>query len=200
MANYFDRDDERYRSRDPFRGNEYYDRERGQRFGPAYEGERGWEVGRDPGHFGTGPSDERSYSSRYLTGDEQGRGFAGGRDFGRYTPGYNRASVKYLNRNAATGGRTALQPIVLKMNHIRNGISREQTDRQTMVGISQTAGAELMVKKAWLVNAIGLTGPAMKSHPGLVMTLPSTADVWTKFVKANIAVAVQRVIGVRMNE
>lgn len=94
MANYYDRDDERYRGRDPYRGGEYYDRSRGQRYGGAYERDQGWEVGRDdPSRYGTGwPAEsERGYSSRYFTGDEQGRGFAGGRDFGRsYSPSHDR--------------------------------------------------------------------------------------------------------------
>ena len=90
MANYFDRDNERYRNRDPFRGNESYDRERGQRFGPEYEGDRGWEVGRsDPRATSQYDEYERGYGAGYLGGHEQGRGFSGGRDVGRFSPSYN---------------------------------------------------------------------------------------------------------------
>ena len=88
MANYYD--EERYRKGE----REYNDRYRGQRYGGADERDQGWETGRqDPSRYGTGwPDDyERGYSSRYYTGDDQGRGFAGGQDFGRsYTPNYER--------------------------------------------------------------------------------------------------------------
>ena len=92
MANYSDREDDRYRESGRYARDD--DRDRGQHYGGAYERDRGWEVGREnPSRYGTGwPEDyERGYSSRYYTGDEQGRGFAGGRDFGRsYTPSYDR--------------------------------------------------------------------------------------------------------------
>lgn len=88
MANNYEREQDRYRERGD--GG----RHRGQHYGGAYERDRGWDVGRnDPSRYGTGwPENyERGYSSRYFTGDEQGRGFAGGRDFGRsYRPQYDR--------------------------------------------------------------------------------------------------------------
>jgi len=94
MANYYEHDEDRFRNRRGYRPLEEDDRYRGRRYGGAYERDRGWEVGREePSRYGTGwPEDyERGYSSRYYTGDEQGRGFAGGRDFGRsYTPSYDR--------------------------------------------------------------------------------------------------------------
>jgi osmotically-inducible protein OsmY len=94
MANYYDRDDEGYRENERFARGYGNGRNRGERYGGAYERERGWETGREePSRYGTGwPEDyERGYSSRYYTGDDQGRGFAGGRDFGRsYTPSYER--------------------------------------------------------------------------------------------------------------
>ena len=92
MANNYDREQGRYRESERYGRDSDYNR--GQRYGGAYERDRGWEVGReDPSRYGTGwPEDyERGYSSRYFTGDEQGRGFAGGRDLGRsYTPSYDR--------------------------------------------------------------------------------------------------------------
>jgi osmotically-inducible protein OsmY len=92
MASYYD--DERNRDRRSYGREDDYDRSRGQRYGGAHERDRGWEVGsEDPSRYGTGWSGnyERGYSSRYFTGDEQGRGFAGGRDFGRsYVPSYER--------------------------------------------------------------------------------------------------------------
>ena len=93
MANYYDREEDLYRERGRY-GRGDGGRYRGQHYGGAYERDRGWDVGRnDPSRYGTGwPEDyERGYSSRYFTGDEQGRGFAGGRDLGRsYTPQYDR--------------------------------------------------------------------------------------------------------------
>lgn len=80
MENYNDRD-ERYR------GERNYDRgdsgNRGQRYGGAFERDRGLNVGQS-GRYGTGWGDdyERGYGSRYYTGDEQGTGFTGGRDLG----------------------------------------------------------------------------------------------------------------------
>src|SRR2546421_938506 len=94
MANYYDREENRYRETGRYGRGEDSDRNRGHHYGGAYERDRGWDVGReDPSRYGTGwPQDyERGYSSRYFTGDEQGRGFAGGRDFGRsYAPSYER--------------------------------------------------------------------------------------------------------------
>jgi len=113
MANYYDREEDRYRERGRY-GREDGGRYRGQRYGGAYERDRGWDVGRgDPSRYGTGwPEDyERGYSSRYFTGDEQGRGFAGGRDFGRsYTPQYDRglgevpSSERGYGRNYGSAG------------------------------------------------------------------------------------------------
>jgi osmotically-inducible protein OsmY len=83
MATYYD--DERNRDRRPYAREDDYDRSRGQRYGGAYERDKGWEVGgENPSRYGTGWSGtyERGYGSRYFTGDEQGRGFAGGRDLG----------------------------------------------------------------------------------------------------------------------
>ena len=94
MASYYDRDDDRYGRRESDDTEQYGRRNRGKRYGGAYERDQGWEVGRqDPSRSGTGWSEdyERGNSSRYYTGDEQGRGFGGGRDFGRsYTPNYER--------------------------------------------------------------------------------------------------------------
>ena len=84
MENYYDREEDRYR------GQQRYNRDdvgsnRGQRYGGAYERDLGWEgVGERETRHGTGWADDygRGYGSRYYTGDEQGRGFAGGRDLG----------------------------------------------------------------------------------------------------------------------
>lgn len=88
MASYYDREDDTFRQ--GYRNFDEDERNRGQRYRGALERERGWDLGReDAGRFGTGSRDnyEREYGSRYYTGDEQGRGFAGGRAFGRsYTP------------------------------------------------------------------------------------------------------------------
>src|SRR5512143_1044431 len=91
MANYYD--EERYRNRGPYGRGESYEPNRGQRYGGAYESDRGWDVGHEDSsrHRTGGPEDyERGYSSRYFTGDDQGRGFAGGRDFGRSYTSYDR--------------------------------------------------------------------------------------------------------------
>jgi osmotically-inducible protein OsmY len=92
MASY--NDDERYRDRGIYAREDNYDRSRDQRYGGAYERDKGWEVSReDRNPYGTGWSgvQERSYGSRYFTGDEQGRGFAGPRDISRsYIPPNNR--------------------------------------------------------------------------------------------------------------
>lgn len=79
MANYYDREEERYRD------ERRYGRSDGGNDRGAYERDRGWEVGSE-GHY------DRGYSSRYYTGDEQGRGFAGGRDLGgrSYRSSYDR--------------------------------------------------------------------------------------------------------------
>jgi len=111
MANYYE--EERYRNGGPYGRGESYERSRGQRYGGAYESDRGWDAGREESsRYGTGwPEDyERGYSSRYFTGDDQGRGFAGGRDFGRsYTPSYERGGSElpesergYSRRNGAS--------------------------------------------------------------------------------------------------
>ena len=113
MASYYDRDDDTERGRrrftrdeDSYRGTQEFDRGR-RDFDSRFrdERDRGWEVGREnASRYGTGwPEDyERGYSSRYFTGDEQGRGFAGGRDFGRsYTPSYDRG---YGSATRGNGG------------------------------------------------------------------------------------------------
>jgi osmotically-inducible protein OsmY len=94
MANYFDREEDRYR------GEKRYNRgdtesNRGQRYGGAYERDLGWEgAGERESRYGTGWADDysRGYGSRYYTGDEQGRGFGGGRDLGgrSYRSSYDR--------------------------------------------------------------------------------------------------------------
>jgi osmotically-inducible protein OsmY len=88
MANYYDREDDRYREQRLY-GTGESGGDRGQRYGGAYERDRSSE-----GRYGTGWGDdyERGYGSRYYTGDEQGRGFAGGRDLGgrSYRSSYDR--------------------------------------------------------------------------------------------------------------
>ena len=83
MENYYDREDDRDRERRYSRGD--VGANRGQRYGGAYERDFGWEgTGERQSRYGTGWGDdyERGYRSRYYTGDEQGRGFGGGRDLG----------------------------------------------------------------------------------------------------------------------
>ncbi len=91
MANYFDREEDRYRGET----NRGESGARGQRYGGAYERDSGWEgAGGQESRYGTGWADDygRGYGSRYYTGDEQGRGFAGGRDLGgrSYRSSYDR--------------------------------------------------------------------------------------------------------------
>lgn len=92
MANYYDREED-YRERDRLMRGSGRDRYRGESYGD-YERDRGWEVGRDePSRFGSGWPDnyDRGYGSRYFTGDNQGRGFTGRRDFGgSYRASYDR--------------------------------------------------------------------------------------------------------------
>src|SRR5262249_23686723 len=92
MANYYDREEDRYREERRY-GRSGGGSDRGQTYGGPYERDRGWE-GSGEGRYGTGWGDdyERGYSSRYYTGDEQGRGFAGGRDLGgrSYRSSYDR--------------------------------------------------------------------------------------------------------------
>jgi len=80
MASYYDRDDESYGDRRAYgRGR------RGERQGEMRSGDSGWVPGReDPGRFESGMADnyDRGYASQPYTGDEQGSGYAGGRDFG----------------------------------------------------------------------------------------------------------------------
>ena len=94
MANYYDREDDRYRrDRSYSRGDgESY---RGQTYGGAYERDRGWEgAGERESRYGTGWAGDygRGDSSRYYAGEEQGKGFAGGRDLGgrSYRSSYDR--------------------------------------------------------------------------------------------------------------
>src|ERR1041385_6548177 len=92
MGNYYGREDDRYRGERRYgRGDgESY---RGQSYGGAYERDRGLDAGREE-RYGTGWADDydRGYTSRFYTGDEQGRGFAGGRDLGgrAYRSSYDR--------------------------------------------------------------------------------------------------------------
>jgi hypothetical protein len=84
MANYYDREEDRYREQRRY-GTGESGGDRGQRYGGAYERNRGWEgAGEQESRYGTGWADDygRGYDSRYYTGDEQGRGFGGGRDLG----------------------------------------------------------------------------------------------------------------------
>lgn len=94
MANYYDRAEDRYRETGRYGRRGDFGRYRGQRYGGAYERDRGWEVGREnPSAYGTGWAEDydRGYGSRFFTGDEQGAGFAGGRDLGRsYRPSFER--------------------------------------------------------------------------------------------------------------
>jgi osmotically-inducible protein OsmY len=85
MANYYDRDDDRYREGERYARRPDRSQYRGEPYSRGFEGERGWDVGRDyPSRYGTGWSGdyERGYSPRYYTGDDFGSGFAGGREFG----------------------------------------------------------------------------------------------------------------------
>ena len=93
MSNYYDREEDRYREERRSDRN-VGGNDRGQKYGGAYERDRGWDVSSE-GRYGTGWGDDydRGYnSSRYYTGDEQGRGFAGGRDLGgrSYRSSYDR--------------------------------------------------------------------------------------------------------------
>ena len=92
MANYYDREDDRYREERQY-GRRGGGNDRGQRYGGAYERDRSWE-GSGEGRYGTGGGEDydRGYTSRFYTGDEQGRGFAGGRDLGgrAYRSSYDR--------------------------------------------------------------------------------------------------------------
>src|ERR1051325_3530834 len=93
MANYFDREEDRYRGETNYRRGDTGNR--GQRYGGAYERDLGWEGASErESRYGTGWADDygRGYGSRYFTGDEQGRGFAGGRDLGgrSYRSSYDR--------------------------------------------------------------------------------------------------------------
>jgi len=94
MANYYDRDEDRYRGERNYGRGDSSGSDRGQQYGGAYERDRGWEgSGERESRYGTGwPEDyERGYNPRYFTGDEQGRGFAGGRDLGgAYNSQFNR--------------------------------------------------------------------------------------------------------------
>jgi|KBSSwiStaDraftv2_1062776.scaffolds.fasta_scaffold240825_2 osmotically-inducible protein OsmY len=92
MANYYDREEDRYRGETRYRGDAGY---RGERYGGAYERDSGWEgAGEREGRYGAGWSDDygRGYGSRYYTGDDQGKGFTGGRDLGgrSYRSSYDR--------------------------------------------------------------------------------------------------------------
>lgn len=93
MANYYDREAD-YRERDRFARGRERDRYRGEPYRDAYERDRGWDLGREePGRFGTGWPEEydRGSSPRYFTGDDQGRGLTGRRDFGgSYRASYDR--------------------------------------------------------------------------------------------------------------
>jgi osmotically-inducible protein OsmY len=88
MSNYYDREEERYRGENRYGRDTDY---RGQRSGRAQERDLGWEgAGEQESRYGTDYG--RGYGSRYYTGDEQGRGFAGGRDLGgrSYRSSYDR--------------------------------------------------------------------------------------------------------------
>jgi osmotically-inducible protein OsmY len=94
MANYYEREEDRYRGEQRY-GRGDGESNRGQRYGGAFERDRGWEgVGEQESRYGTGWADDygRGYGSRYYTGDEQGRGFGGGRDLGgrAYRSSYDR--------------------------------------------------------------------------------------------------------------
>jgi len=92
MANYYDREEDRYRGETRYRGDAGY---RGERYGGAYERDSGWEgAGEREGRYGTGSADDygHGYGSRYYTGDDQRKGFTGGRDLGgrSYRSSYDR--------------------------------------------------------------------------------------------------------------
>src|SRR5947207_454797 len=97
MDSYNDRDEERYGNRRAYDRSEPNRRYRGQRYGGAYESERGWESADpdDPAQYGSPWPEERGQTSHYLTGDAQGRGFAGGRDFGRSQIPFNERESGY---------------------------------------------------------------------------------------------------------
>jgi osmotically-inducible protein OsmY len=118
MASYYGDEDERYDDRERYRSVRSNDRSfRGRGDRADYARDRGWESGREnAGRSGTGwPEDsERGYTSRYYTGDEQGRGFAGGRDLGRsyapsFEPGWGDESESrgYFGRGYGDSGRAS---------------------------------------------------------------------------------------------
>ena len=94
MANYSDRDERRSGETERYDWRDDRERYRGQRYGGAYENERGWDVGReDPASYGTGRAEDydRGYRSRPFTGDDQAGGSFGRHDLGRsYRPLYER--------------------------------------------------------------------------------------------------------------
>ena len=94
MANYFDRGERQYRETERYGRLGDRGRFRGQRYGGAYESDRGWDVDREnPSSYGTGWAEDydRGYGSRSFTGDEQGGGYFGRHDIGRsYRPSFDR--------------------------------------------------------------------------------------------------------------
>ena len=94
MANYNDRDERRYDETERYRLRDERERFRGQRYGGAYESERGWDLGREnPASYGTGWAGDydRGYGSRPFTGDDQAGGYSGRHELGRSNrPSYER--------------------------------------------------------------------------------------------------------------
>ena len=86
MANYNDRGERRYGETERYGLRDDRERMRGQRYGGAYENERGWDVGREnPASYGTGWAEDydRGYGSRPFTGDDQAGGYLGRHELGR---------------------------------------------------------------------------------------------------------------------
>lgn len=89
MANYYEGAEDRYRETGRYGRRGDFGGFRGERSRAPYD--RGWDVGRENPSAGWSEDYDRGYGSRYFTGDEQGGGFAGGREVGRsYRPSYER--------------------------------------------------------------------------------------------------------------
>src|ERR1041385_5371709 len=156
MANYYDREEDRYRDERRY-GRSGGGNDRGQKYGEAYERDRGWGVGNEGG-YGTGWGDDydRGYGSRYYTGDEQGRGFAGGRDLGARS--YRSSYDRDWNETPASFA------IGMKRPHQRPAI------RETMAGA--TVRPVLTIVTGASLNVI-IRGPI--AHRIMVVTFKQTS-------------------------
>jgi hypothetical protein len=201
MASYYE--DERNRDRRSNAREDDYDRSRGQRYGGAYERDR---VGRlavkTRAAMGpAGPTIMNVDTVRDITPEtSRAAVLPAGATLDDLIPLHmNAIGEIHLSPSVGTAGHTALPDQDRSMLLILTGATKEPTGRHTTVVILSGNGTPLIGVRAWLAIVAGSIARAMKSHPGLAMTMLNAAAAGTRSATATTAGGARKAIAVQTN-